>query len=315
MKSKKLFFYTLILSLPLYSFGQYEQAFKNGICGCLEVKGSSAKTIKKDYQNCFREVLPTYVGQVDASVTAEDASHLKVLRLKKRQELLKDFESQLIYNCDFYFKTIEKGRTAQLAVMRAHADEGKLKKINEIAALSPNAGTFLQRGVLHFSLENIKEAEEDFKQALEDNLRNPQANIMLAWLYEEQGNFTAAKQQLDKAFYHESQTDIALLWAIVNKKIGGSSGAKPQIENLNKNTPTLSKGKPVLDKKEKPVNRRDKPSHIAKEEKLSNRKGSRGSRDVLKKKDESTQSTTQKKPAKKEVSELFKRRGYRGGNN
>ena len=232
----------LVSSTSWLGAQSYAAAFKSDICDCLPEQLESQRNINRALERCFRKALPTYAAQIDAAINEENAIQRYQKGQKKRSDLMYAFKHEMVYSCDLYFETLEANRSRQLEQGQAATDEEDLVNRNELVAMQPNFGTYLERGRTHFFLGNLKEAESDFRESLrlyEEIVKNVNipAVYLLAWVLEEQKQYSQAFQLLNKEYNNRPIYTTALFRALAHRKSGGNSPipvtAKPT-EQLNK---------------------------------------------------------------------------------
>lgn len=214
----------------LKGFAQdYKTKFKADICDCLEEEiSSNARDLNKAYETCFNKSLINYASFIDAEIV-EDNPKIKYQKGQKvRSQLKKDFQQEMVYSCDIYYSSIERQRKRLLYQGRAKAYVSDLKQLNQNVATHPTSSAYLLRGLKHFMLENLKEAESDLRKSIEihpgttRNMYSKQEHVMLAWVLEEQGRIEEALEVLNKIEIKTYDKETPLLKAIVHRKLGGS---------------------------------------------------------------------------------------------
>jgi len=271
----------------------YQNRFKEEICTCIEEKGPSVRSLDGVYMACFREKLVNYTNAIDLDIQEKEPSLASIKRQQRRVELMILFQHELVYNCDVYYDLLEKGRQLQLITMRANTEASALKKMNENIALSPSAFSYSQRGALYFALDDLDKAKQDLEKTLDLNPYARDAQIMLAWVLEEKGKYSESKMMLDELYTNKFQKDIAILRAIIIRKMGGR------------------KDIPIF---EKPSNQEGSIKERINSDSRRRARGEEATRGVNNKdktdqKNATRRKSTQKNKQSKSINELFRRKG------
>lgn len=206
----------------------YKAAFRADVCSCLEEESLKRTLTENTFKACLRETLPKYAVQIDAEIVEPDVSKKYYKGQLARKALLFAMQYELIYSCDVYFKHLDYQRTSQKLIARENAKESDLEKYNQMVALTPNAMAYFMRAQLQFNLGNIKASEADVLKSLEvnPNKENEKATrhelLLLASIYEEQEDFSAAVVLYDKIYIGDYDVEVARLRALSDKKAGGT---------------------------------------------------------------------------------------------
>ncbi|WP_179320390.1 tetratricopeptide repeat protein [Winogradskyella helgolandensis] len=247
MKSIMLFF---VAFLEFYAVNA--QAYKNGfradVCACLEEESLKRTLTENAFKACLRETLPKYAAQIDAQIVESDVNVKFQKGQLARKDLLVAMPYELIYTCDVYFNHLNYQRTSKKLIARKNANESDLEKYNQMVALTPNKMAYYMRAQLQFNLGNIKAAEADVNKSLEINPFRENAKstrhelLLLAWIYEEQENYSAAVALYDKIYMGDYDAEVARLRALADRKAGGTVANIPKVEQVeivkNKNAAT-----------------------------------------------------------------------------
>ncbi|MBU2938837.1 tetratricopeptide repeat protein [Lacinutrix sp. C3R15] len=220
-----------------YTYGQaYKDAFRADICQCLENESLKRNLTPNAYKNCFKETLPKYANQIDAAIVEQDLNKRYYLGQLERKNLVVAFQYELIYSCKVYFDYLDRKRTSEKLIAREQAKESDLETRNQMVAMSPNAYAYFYRAQLYFNLGNLKEAEADIKKSLEVNVNASNIKstrhelLLLAWVYEEQEQFTKAIAIYDKIYMGDYDLQVATLRALADKKSGGNMSSIPKLD-------------------------------------------------------------------------------------
>jgi len=242
----------------------YTAAFKSDICDCLPEQLETQRNVNRALERCFRKALPTYAAQIDTSINEENAIQRYQKGQKKRSDLMYAFMHEMVYSCDLYFETVEANRSRQLEQGQAATDEEDLVNRNELVAMQPNFGAYLERGRTNFYLGNLKEAENDLKESLrlyEEIVKNVNipAVYLLAWILEEQKQYSQAFQLLNKEYNNRPIYTTALFRAIAHRKSGGNSPIPITNTTSEQRSNTKDKETNIVDKLKKTIS--DSPSN------------------------------------------------------
>ncbi len=247
MKSTMLFF---VAFLGFYAVNA--QAYKNGfradVCACLEEESLKRTLTENAFKACLRETLPKYAAQIDAQIVESDVNVKFQKGQLARKDLFLALPYELIYTCEVYFNHLNYQRTSKKLIARENANESDLEKYNQMVALTPNKMAYYMRAQLQFNLGNIKAAEADVNKSLEINPFRENAKstrhelLLLAWIYEEQENYSAAVALYDKIYMGDYDAEVARLRALADRKAGGTVANIPKVEQVeivkNKNAAT-----------------------------------------------------------------------------
>lgn len=236
MKSIKIIF--IFLLTVNYTYSQaYKSAFRADICQCLEAESLKRNLTPNAYKKCYTQTLPKYADQIDAAIVEKDLNKKYYLGQVARKDLIVAFQYELIYSCSTYYNYLDRKRTSEKLIARERANEKDLEAKNQMVALAPNTATYYHRAELQFKLGNIKEAEKDINKSLElnpnaTNIRSTRHELLLlAWVYEEQKQYTKAVALYDKIYFGDQDSQVATLRALANKKAGGSMSSIPKADN------------------------------------------------------------------------------------
>ena len=227
----------LFLVISTLSAQSYKAAFRTDMCNCLEEESLKRQLTENAFKTCLRETLPKYATQIDAEIKEEDINKKYYLGQIARKDLLVAMRSELIYSCKVYYKHLDFKRTSKKLIARENAKESDLEKYNQMVALTPTAMAYFLRAQLYFNLGKIKKTEEDINKSL--SLNPNKANVkstrhellLLASVYEEQERYKEAIALYDKVYFGDSDTKVAQLRALADKKAGGTINNIPQISN------------------------------------------------------------------------------------
>ena len=203
----------------------------------------------------------SYADKIDASIEEDNASLKYVKGQEIRRELKNSFKYELVFTCDMYFNTLESERQSQLSKGRAKAYVSELESLNERVASHPVPLNYLARGVKHFMLGNLDQAESDLRKCLElnpnavGNNYPKQETVVLAWILEEQGKIKEALETLNRIRKNTYDTELPVLKAIVQRKSGSKTTKKvasltqlsDNLKKDNRENPTIKKNTTKLE--------------------------------------------------------------------
>ena len=241
-KRLTVFAYLFLSTISYVSYSQnYKENLKNDICTCIEEEIPSLYNLDKKFQECYQKHLTTYAELIDSQIEEGTDSEKYRRGQEIRQNLTNSLPIDLIYSCDTFYRLVEKRRNFSIQQLKAQADGSTLEKINQQLALNPNPNAYYQRGALHFALDDLENAEHDLRKAVSfDQGKNAVYMTMLVWILEEKKQYAEAKTILDELSLTHKQKDIAVLRAIIIRKMGGREDT------------------PIIAKQDVPANTREK---------------------------------------------------------
>ncbi|KJD33630.1 hypothetical protein PK35_07295 [Tamlana nanhaiensis] len=224
---KPLFSITILFISFVVNSQDYAENFKGDICQCMQEKGVNLKTIDNVYEDCFNASLVSYASLIDSEFNDENVTVKFSKGQVKRRELKAQFKYELIYNCDIYFSTINRGIELVKEKARLTSDASQLQKQNEYVAMHPSYISYFQRAQLHYRLDDLENAKKDLFKSIELDYsgKNDKGardqKLLLAQIYEDQKQFNKAIEIYDKLFLNVYDHKVGLLKAIAVKKSGG----------------------------------------------------------------------------------------------
>jgi|GEM_PF-3606613 len=204
-------------NLCLVSGQAYKEKFKQQVCDCMD---ASTQPVKAEFlfQNCFQKILPKYVAQIDAEIDRGATENEYIQGQKIRLKLIEDFRIELIQSCDTYFTILDDAKKVKIKEDFTEGDSLKLEKMNQAVALQPHAMNYLARGTMLLHYGRLDEAESDIKKSIEMNAFVMQAQLLLALVQENQGQYKEAITTYDTILKTLPSQDLKILREIVVRK-------------------------------------------------------------------------------------------------
>ncbi len=234
----------VLLALNVTAGQDFKAAMRDDICECLEKQNLKKQLSERSYDPCFREILPTYAAQIEATIIGENLNRRIQLGQRAKLDLLMAMESEIIYTCDVYFEFLESEKQRKILIARELADPKRLSYFDQKIAMTPLPRNYLERAQFYFQLNNLEAAETDALHAIEINpIKNDNRLIwtelmLLASIYEEIEQYHKALVVIDSIPVIQYDRQTSKLRALIDRKAGGSLtfSANHQIQNVNKNT-------------------------------------------------------------------------------
>jgi tetratricopeptide (TPR) repeat protein len=208
----------LLFFLPLVSFSQTaEELFATSFCECFEKNNvTTLENVNLDLlKDCLNETLQSEASELTKAILKEiDTTNLKQkdsyqIGYDYGQNMLGDVQDKLINDCDAYYEFAKGVNTLLYKNIGIDSNQKKVDSLSNLIKKDPkNIMLIWERGANNLGIQNIEEAQTDFKLCLDENADFFPARFFLAVSYDAKGNYDRAIKEYQILVDQSKLTDL-----------------------------------------------------------------------------------------------------------
>ena len=225
----------LILIIPVAVFSQESSSddlqelsdkIAPGFCACMEKH--NFLEAKEDFGQCFTMILAQYEDEffryypINGNAKGESDTDKLVF------DLLAGMQKNLFDDCDAYYQMVKAIKEKGIEEIRGYYNQKSLDSLNEVSASGKDANFYFKKGKLLYANNQLQEAEASLKKGLEKDNTNIQYKLLLAWLFEEQGDEAGALKVHDELIAQTGGMEYIMLKEFTRRNFRVVEKKKPE---------------------------------------------------------------------------------------